>query len=71
MTREEHRIQKLKKVAQHLNAAAKELLAHTECEALRKELEALEHRVQQRIERENPALLTNIYDNELTKELEV
>lgn len=39
MTREEHRIQKLKKVAQHLNAAAKELLAHTECEALRKELE--------------------------------
>lgn len=71
MTREEHRIHKLIKVAQHLNAAAKELLSHTECEALSKELEALEHMVQQRIDREFTALHTNIYDKELTKELEV
>lgn len=65
MTREEHRLLKLKKVAHHLNAAANELLAHNECEALRKELKALEQRVQQRIDRENPSLLTNIYDKEV------
>lgn len=61
MTREEHRIRQLTKVAERLAAAANDLYAHMECEALRQELQAMEKKVRQRIEEENPALLTNLY----------